>query len=58
MLNENKSSIPWVEKYRPSRFEEIVLDNVNKTIFEILEKQSIFRNLLFYGPPGVIRRQQ
>ena len=52
MLNENKSSIPWVEKYRPSRFEEIVLDNVNKTIFENIIKTEHFPNLLFYGPPG------
>lgn len=48
----NKSSIPWVEKYRPSNFEDIVLDNVNRKIFENIIKSGHFPNLLFYGPPG------
>ena len=44
--------IPWVEKYRPSNFENIVLDKNNKKILNnIIEKQT-FPNLLFYGPPG------
>lgn len=43
---------PWVEKYRPIKFENIILEEINKKIFEnILEKQ-YFPNLLFYGPPG------
>tara|TARA_B110000483_G_scaffold206608_1_gene251023 strand:- start:3585 stop:4523 length:939 start_codon:yes stop_codon:yes gene_type:complete len=43
---------PWVEKYRPTKFENIILEEMNKKIFEnILEKQ-YFPNLLFYGPPG------
>ena len=46
------SDIPWVEKYRPSRFDDIVLDKINQSIFSnILEKQ-YFPNMLFYGPPG------
>lgn len=45
-------SIPWVEKYRPTQFENIVLDPINRELFQnILEKQ-YFPNLLFYGPPG------
>lgn len=44
--------IPWVEKYRPTNFNNIVLDDINRTLFEnILEKQ-YFPHLLFYGPPG------
>ena len=44
--------IPWVEKYRPSNFDNIVLDKNNKKkLNNIIEKQ-IFPNLLFYGPPG------
>lgn len=47
-----KENIPWIEKYRPTEFENIVLDNLNKQLFnEILNKQ-YFPNLLFYGPPG------
>jgi DNA polymerase III delta prime subunit len=47
-----KDNIPWIEKYRPTEFEDIVLDDLNKQLFgEILNKQ-YFPNLLFYGPPG------
>ena len=28
----NKTT-PWVEKYRPTNFDDIVLDKINKTIF-------------------------
>jgi len=48
----NTDNIPWVEKYRPTQFKQIVLDDMNRQIFaNILEKQ-YFPNLLFYGPPG------
>jgi len=43
---------PWVEKYRPVDFENIVLDQVNRTILENIIKTSYFPNLLLYGPPG------
>lgn len=52
MADENSPSIPWVEKYRPRRFEDIVLDDINRKIFENIIKNSNFPNLLFYGPPG------
>tara|TARA_Y100000992_G_scaffold298162_1_gene262886 strand:- start:1589 stop:2533 length:945 start_codon:yes stop_codon:yes gene_type:complete len=48
----NKDSIPWIEKYRPNNFEEIVLDKTNREIFENILKNNYFPNLLFYGPPG------
>jgi replication factor C subunit 3/5 len=43
---------PWIERYRPTRFEDIVLDPLNKKIFENILKKEYFVNLLFYGPPG------
>ena len=43
---------PWVEKYRPKDFDEIVLDDNNKIIFNNILKKKYFPNLLFYGPPG------
>ena len=47
-----KESSPWSEKYRPSEFNDIVLDPLNRKIFEkILEKRK-FPHMLFYGPPG------
>ena len=47
-----------VEKYRPSRFEDIVLDDINRKIFENIIKNEHFPNLLFYGPPGTEKQQQ
>jgi replication factor C subunit 3/5 len=46
------NSIPWVEKYRPDCFENIVLDKNNEIIFKNISEMNIFPNLLFYGPPG------
>ena len=46
------SSIPWVEKYRPTEFENIVLEDSNKKILENILKYNTFPNLLIYGPPG------
>ena len=46
------NSTPWVEKYRPSKFDDIVLDDVNKKIIESIIENNYFPNLLFYGPPG------
>lgn len=43
---------PWVEKYRPIDFENIVLDPFNRTILENIIETSYFPNLLLYGPPG------
>jgi replication factor C subunit 3/5 len=46
------SSIPWMEKYRPTNFNDIVLDPINKKILKNIIETSCFPNLLFYGPPG------
>jgi replication factor C subunit 3/5 len=44
--------IPWIEKYRPTIYNDIILDDVNKQLFKnIIEKEHI-PNLLFFGPPG------
>jgi len=43
---------PWVEKYRPTTFDDIVLDSLNKKMLENIIKTKHFPNLLFYGPPG------
>jgi len=46
------SKIPLVEAYRPTNFEDIVLDPYNKQILKNIIETSYFPNLLFYGPPG------
>jgi len=43
---------PFVEKHRPTKFENIVLDPINKQILQNIINTSYFPNLLFYGPPG------
>ena len=48
----NKRCIPWVEKYRPDNFDDIVLDPINKRILKNILENDYFPNLLFYGPPG------
>ena len=42
----------WTEKFRPKKFDDIVLDNYNKVILKNIINSSYFPNLLFYGPPG------
>jgi replication factor C subunit 3/5 len=51
-MNISKEFIPFVEKYRPTEFEDIVLDPLNKQILKNIIETSYFPNLLFYGPPG------
>jgi len=48
-MNDNR---PWIEKYRPNKFEDIVLEDSNKTLLNNIIATNNFPNLLFYGPPG------
>lgn len=48
----NKDNCPLVEKYRPDRFENIVLDEYNSTILNNIIETSYFPNIILYGPPG------
>ena len=52
MEKETKEDIPWVEKYRPTHFDDIVLDSINRKLFKQIIQKDHFPNLLFYGPPG------
>lgn len=45
-------STPWVEKYRPTSFNNIVLEKYNQIFLENIIKNNMFPNLLLYGPPG------
>jgi DNA polymerase III delta prime subunit len=46
------NKIPWVEKYRPKTFENIVLSDTNKIILKNIIENNYFPNLLLYGLPG------
>lgn len=50
--NNNTNNTPWCEKYRPNCYNNIILNDNNKLIFDNILKENIFYNLLFYGPPG------
>jgi DNA polymerase III delta prime subunit len=50
--SDNINYTPWVEKYRPTVFNNIVLDPMNKQLLKNIMKKQYFPNLLFYGPPG------
>ena len=47
-----KKNSPWVEKYRPTKFDDIVLEPLNRTLLTNIIETNNFPNLLFYGPPG------
>ena len=49
---DHKKFIPWVEKYRPSNFNDIVLSDECNTIFKNIFNKNYLPNLLLYGPPG------
>ena len=46
------SGVPLMESHRPKKFEDIVLDPLNKQILKNIIETYYFPNLLFYGPPG------
>ena len=43
---------PWVEKYRPNIFENILFNDNNYGILKNMLEQNSINNLLFVGPPG------
>jgi replication factor C subunit 3/5 len=46
------ATIPWVEKYRPSTFDGIILSEINEKILTNMIDKNKFLNLILYGPPG------
>jgi len=48
-MNKN---IPWVEKYRPTDFNDVIFSETNQTIFEEIINKKYFPNMILYGKPG------
>ena len=46
------SELPWIEKYRPKTFDEIIDHKDKIKTLENLIKKNQLTHLLFYGPPG------
>lgn len=45
-------SIPWIEKYRPVQFSDIVLSRETRELIDKWFAKKKFPNMLLYGPPG------
>ena len=43
---------PWAEKYRPTKFSNIVLNAHNELLFKNMIEHEYIPNMLFFGPPG------
>jgi len=52
MTTTMNSSVPWIELYRPNKMQDIVLNPINRKLFQNILEKNYFPNLLFYGPPG------
>ncbi|KAL3914092.1 MAG: hypothetical protein SGILL_006239 [Bacillariaceae sp.] len=49
---QKSSNLPWVEKYRPSRLEDLVAqDDIVNSITNLIDSDNL-PHLLLYGPPG------
>ena len=43
---------PWVEKYRPTKINDIILSNENKVLINNMIQKDMYPNMIFYGSPG------
>jgi len=51
-VKDGRQYLPWVEKYRPSRLEDLVAHEDIISIITKLIDQDNLPHLLLYGPPG------
>lgn len=50
--NRSTESWPWVEKYRPSKLDDLIAhEEIVSTLNRLIDAQKL-PHLLFYGPPG------
>ncbi|MGC8671289.1 MAG: replication factor C small subunit [Candidatus Micrarchaeia archaeon] len=52
-MEEEAANIPWIEKYRPKRLDEIIGQNAIVERLKAFVKMGNFPNMIFSGPAGV-----
>lgn len=52
MVTSNENETLWVEKYRPSTIDEVILKQETKRQFKQIAQTGDIPNMLLYGPPG------
>ncbi|KAJ3631066.1 hypothetical protein MTP99_012221 [Tenebrio molitor] len=50
---KKSDNLPWIEKYRPQTFQEIVGNEDTTNRLSVIAKQGNLPNLIIAGPPGV-----
>jgi superfamily I DNA/RNA helicase len=53
MSNEIKYNIPWIEKYRPLKLEDVIADENILTEMNNIIKNKNIPNMIFTGTPGI-----
>lgn len=54
-MEEDEKYLPWIEKYRPKNFDEIIAhEDILKILTRFIENNNL-PHLLFYGPPGTCK---
>jgi hypothetical protein len=49
----NQQSIPWVEKYRPTQFDDIVLDKNKNPVQNLDENSCVFLQIIKESQPMI-----